>query len=72
MIPQRMFISAPLENELRERVSACRKRLRENRVAQRAQGIIEFRDSRETTALTDENLRAKCLHRLELEEVGIT
>ena len=72
MIPHRLFVSAPLENELRERVSACRKRLRESRVAQRVQTSVEFRDGRQAVTLTDEKDRTERLHRLELEEVGIT
>jgi len=72
MIPQRMFVSEPFENELRERISACRKRLRENRVAQRVQANVEFTNGREATALIDDNNRTTRFHCLELEEVGIT
>jgi hypothetical protein len=71
MIPHRLFVSAPLANELRERVSACRKRLRENRIA-RVQTAVEFRDGQQAVTLVDESDRTERLRRLELEEVGIT
>jgi hypothetical protein len=78
MIPQRMFPSEFSQGGLRDRVTACRKRLRENRVMLRnpAQGNIESAfsaSSGERSPLEFESQQPEgTVALLEEQEVGIT
>ena len=79
MIPQRMFPSEFSQTGLKSRVSACRKRLRENRVMLRsaAGGNIELfsgaTDSGQRSPLEFESQQPReTVALLEEQEVGIT
>ena len=79
MIPQRMFPSEFSQGGLKNRVSACRKRLRENRVMLRspAGGNIELfsvaTSSKERSPLEFESQQPQeTAVLLEEQEVGIT
>ena len=78
MIPQRTKRNDFAGSELRERVTACRKRLRHNRVTQAANGREIDRDFSmpNATFLDDEPAMRESLSNMELsstaQEVGIT
>ncbi|MEP6568462.1 MAG: hypothetical protein ABJC10_01710 [Acidobacteriota bacterium] len=78
MIPQRMFVNRISVNGLRERVTACRKRLRDSRVMLKAHAgapVVEpFTETRTNCSpfAESELEEAGALLELETQEVGIT
>ncbi|MEO7970520.1 MAG: hypothetical protein ABI698_04415 [bacterium] len=78
MIPQRTPRHGFAGSELRERVTACRKRLRHNRFTQPSGGreFDQGASASQTTFLDDESPMRESLPKIELssaaQEVGIT
>ena len=79
MIPQRMFPSEFSQGGLKDRVTACRKRLRENRVMLRSpasgnmESVFSVGTSRERSPLEFESQQPQETGELlEEQEVGIT
>ena len=77
MIPHRMFSNEITDSGLRDRIAACRKRLRENRVTLKAHAttVVEdlFPEARvNCSPLEGGELTENRLMRIEEQEVGIT
>jgi predicted RNA polymerase sigma factor len=74
MIPYRtpQRVNQEIPGALKDRVSACRKRLRENRVMFRVQAIVEVTELLPETAQLISAAQTKGCEQTEEQEVGIT